>query len=70
MIGVEPAGCIVVEDAASGVEAGLAAGMRVIGVGPEDRVGHAHIRVDATADLVLDELEPQLLAVDLSAAPA
>ena len=70
MIGVEPAGCIVVEDAASGVEAGLAAGMRVIGVGPEDRVGHAHIRVDATADLILDELEPQLLAIDPSAAPA
>jgi len=33
-LGVEPGGCIVVEDSANGIEAGLAAGMRVIGVGP------------------------------------
>jgi len=58
MIGVEPAACVVVEDAASGVDAALAAGMRVIGVGPVERVGHAHLRVDSTAGLVLDELEP------------
>ncbi|MBN9177411.1 MAG: HAD-IA family hydrolase [Microbacterium sp.] len=33
-LGVEPAACIVVEDSANGIAAGLAAGMRVIGVGP------------------------------------
>lgn len=44
-LGVAPLHCIVVEDAASGVEAGLAAGMRVIGVGPAARVGKAHIVV-------------------------
>jgi HAD superfamily hydrolase (TIGR01509 family) len=33
-LGVEPAECIVVEDSASGIRAGLAAGRRVIGVGP------------------------------------
>jgi len=63
MVGVEPAACIVVDDAASGVDAALAAGMRVIGVGPADRVGHAHVRVDSTHELVLDELEPLLLTV-------
>jgi beta-phosphoglucomutase len=62
MIGVEPSACVVIEDATSGVDAAIAAGMRVIGVGPADRVGHAHVRVDATRDLVLDTLEPALLA--------
>jgi len=33
-LGVDPSACIVVEDSANGIAAGLAAGMRVIGVGP------------------------------------
>ncbi len=33
LLGVEPRDCIVVEDSANGIAAGLAAGMRVIGVG-------------------------------------
>jgi len=64
MLEVEPAACVVIEDAASGVDAGLAAGMRVIGVGPEERVGHAHVRVDTTDDLVLDLLEARINAVE------
>jgi beta-phosphoglucomutase len=62
LLDVEPAACVVIEDAASGVDAGIAAGMRVIGVGPAERVGHAHLRVDTTAELVLDELAPALAA--------
>jgi beta-phosphoglucomutase len=62
LLGVPPAACIVVEDAASGVDAALAAGMRVIGVGPAGRVGHAHVRVEDTSALVLDDLEEELLA--------
>jgi beta-phosphoglucomutase len=53
LLGVEPAACIVVEDAESGVDAALAAGMVAVGVGPEDRVGHAHHRFDTTADIDL-----------------
>lgn len=34
LLGVDPADCIVVEDSANGIAAGLAAGMRVIGIGP------------------------------------
>ena len=37
LIGLEPAQCVVVEDAAVGVEAGIAAGMYTIGLGPIDR---------------------------------
>jgi beta-phosphoglucomutase len=62
LLGVDPTACIVVEDAASGVDAAHAAGMRVIGVGPEERVGHADVRVDTTRDLDLDVLEPLLHA--------
>jgi beta-phosphoglucomutase len=70
MIDVAPAACVVVEDAASGVQAALAAGMRVVGVGPIDRVGDAHVRVDTTRDLVLDDLEPALIAAVPSTTPA
>jgi beta-phosphoglucomutase len=54
MLGVAPEACVVVEDAASGVDAALAAGMVAVGVGPPDRVGHAHHRFDTTADVDLD----------------
>jgi beta-phosphoglucomutase len=53
LLGVDPAACIVIEDAGSGVDAGLAGGMTVIGVGPHDRVGHAHHRFDTVADIDL-----------------
>lgn len=33
LLGVDPAGCVVMEDSATGIAAGLAAGMRVIGIG-------------------------------------
>ncbi|NJR51749.1 MAG: beta-phosphoglucomutase [Leptolyngbyaceae cyanobacterium CSU_1_3] len=43
LIGVEPAQCVVVEDAAAGVEAAIAAGMWAVGLGPTERVGNAHV---------------------------
>lgn len=43
MLGLTPAECLVVEDAASGVEAALRAGMWVVGLGSVERVGAAHV---------------------------
>lgn len=51
-----PERCAVVEDAASGVDAALAAGMVAVGVGPAERVGHAHDRVDRVAELDVGRL--------------
>jgi kojibiose phosphorylase len=41
-LGIVPGQSIVVEDAASGVEAALAGGFWAVGLGPEERVGAAH----------------------------
>ena len=38
---LEPAECVVVEDAAAGIEAALAGGFRTVGLGPRQRVGQA-----------------------------
>jgi beta-phosphoglucomutase len=48
---LEPQSCLVLEDAAAGIEAAHAAGMPVVGLGPVERVGEA--------DLVLPSLEGQ-----------
>jgi len=42
-LGLSPAACLVVEDAASGIEAALAAGMATVGLGPHERVGAAAV---------------------------
>ncbi len=38
-----PANCVVIEDAAVGIEAAIAAGMWSVGIGPQERVGAANI---------------------------
>lgn len=49
MVGTDPRMCVVVEDAAAGIEAAIAAGMASVGIGPAERVG--------AADLVVPSLE-------------
>ncbi len=55
-VGVPAERCVVVEDAEAGVAAGLATGMKVIGIGPAERVGAAHLRVDAPGTLRVDQI--------------
>ena len=55
-MGIPPEQCVVIEDAAAGITAALAANMVAVGVGPEERVGHAHYRYETTAAIDLDEV--------------
>ncbi|MCC5948662.1 MAG: beta-phosphoglucomutase [Nitriliruptoraceae bacterium] len=56
LLDVPPETCIVMEDAASGVDAALAAGMTAVGIGPAERVGHGHHRFDTTYDVDLADI--------------
>lgn len=52
-LGVDPESCAVIEDAAAGVDAALAAGMLAVGIGPHERVGNGHLVFPTTADVDL-----------------
>lgn len=55
-LGVEPAACVVVEDAEAGVAAALAAGMKCIGIGSRETLRDAHIVFPKTSDIKLSTL--------------
>ncbi|MEH1859197.1 MAG: beta-phosphoglucomutase [Nostoc sp.] len=59
-LGIEPEQSVVVEDAAAGVEAALAAGMWAVGLGPVERVGAAHIVLPGLAGIKWADLREQL----------
>ncbi len=52
-LGVAPGRCAVLEDAAVGIDAALAAGMWTVGLGPQGRTGRAHVRLDSLRDISL-----------------
>lgn len=54
---VNPAACVVFEDAEAGVEAAKSAGMKCVGVGAKDQLGNADLVVTHTADFKLDQLK-------------
>ncbi len=65
-LGIPPARCLVVEDAEAGVEAGLAAGMRVLGVGWAARDPRATVTAADLSALTVAEL---LRALEQTASP-
>ena len=60
LLGVAPADCVVVEDAEAGIEAARAAGMRVVGVGPRERVGDADLAVESLRGVTLETIRAAL----------
>ena len=60
-LGLNPANCVVVEDAAVGIEAAIAAGMWTIGLGPVERFGgSAHLVLPNLVGVHLNYLQTQL----------
>jgi kojibiose phosphorylase len=55
-LSVDPEEAIVVEDAASGVEAALVGGFWVLGLGPEERVGEAHVVFPSLEGIDLEDI--------------
>ncbi len=52
-LGLPPAECVVVEDAAAGIEAARLGGFRTIGLGPRERVGGAEVLCSSLAEVHL-----------------
>jgi kojibiose phosphorylase len=59
-LGLQAAQCVVVEDAAAGIEAALAGGMWAIGLGPVERVGAAHIVLPSLAGATWSDIRAKL----------
>ncbi|MDZ8189950.1 MAG: beta-phosphoglucomutase [Nostoc sp. ChiSLP02] len=59
-LGIEPAQSVVVEDAAAGIEAALAAGMWAVGIGPTERFQGAHVILPSLAGVKWADLRNQL----------
>jgi beta-phosphoglucomutase len=51
LLAVPPDRCLAIEDAAAGVQAALAAKMWVLGVGPYERLHHAHLVLPTLANI-------------------
>ncbi len=58
-LGLDPAHCVVVEDATVGIEAAIAARMWSIGIGPQERVGAANIVLPNLSGVHLSDLHTQ-----------
>ena len=60
----KPTTCVVVEDAAAGIKAGISAGMLTVGIGPVSRVGNAdRVLVNGFMDVDFASLFEELNAI-------
>jgi len=55
-INTEPKNCVVIEDAKAGINAAISAGMLAVGIGPENSLGHAHLRYDKVKDVNIKDI--------------
>ena len=62
LIGLKPSECVVVEDAAVGIEAAIAAEMRTVGIGPSDRFKTANVILPNLVDVRWSNLQGNLNA--------
>lgn len=56
-LGVAPGNCVVFEDAIAGVEAAIAGGMKVVGIGSPDVLGEADMVVKGLSEMTVEKLE-------------
>ena len=56
-LGLRPENCIVFEDAEKGIDAAKAGNFLSVGIGPEERVGHADIRFNTMKEATLFEVK-------------
>jgi beta-phosphoglucomutase len=56
MVGIDPAECVVFEDAVAGVEAALNAGMRCVGIGSSDVLSKAHFVIKGLHEMTPEKL--------------
>ena len=59
-LSLPPAECVVVEDAAAGIEGAIRGGFRSIGLGPRERVGHAEAVFPSLSGIHLDDIRTAL----------
>ncbi len=59
-LGLPPAACVVVEDAAAGIQAARAGGFRSLGLGPPERVGAADLVFPSLAGVRLEQILKKL----------
>ncbi|MDX9991932.1 MAG: beta-phosphoglucomutase [Anaerolineales bacterium] len=60
LLGLPPAACIVVEDAAAGITAAQSGGFPTIGLGPAERVGAADLVLEGLKDIQINRWKTQL----------
>lgn len=63
-LGFDPKDCLVIEDAVSGIESGLAAGTKVLGVAttlPFEDLARSTYRVQKFSDIKLKQVDPEII---------
>ncbi len=63
LLQLKPEECVVFEDAEAGIDAAKAGRFHSVGIGPEERVGHADVRFDSMKEATLFEVKSHFAAL-------